>query len=219
MRAINDTSGTAADPLNHGPTLEDMERVSTVLPATDLTWYRVFLAKLYDPGRSVYAKELQQGDPPATTLMHAVGDNKNASFGLSATVQEWDDALELNPGRSHPGRDALKNFLTNSPVGQLMKPKFMDTDNVGLSKSQSNMYFTSNQTSFKSLQGVMTVGELRDGSESSLQDLRSMILTSWRFLTTTPRMLSFPSSLPAATRSLTLTHYARVSSTSSTLPP
>lgn len=82
--AINDASGTATDPLNHDPTLEYMQKVSTVLPRTDFTWYRHFLAELYDPDRSVYAKELEQGDPPATTLIHAVEYNKNASFGLKS---------------------------------------------------------------------------------------------------------------------------------------
>lgn len=134
--AINDTSGTAADPLNHDPTVEYMEKVLTVLPTTNFVLFRHFLAKLYDPDRSVYAKELEQGDPPATTLMHAVEYNKNVSFGLKsyfltrqlhqegdpATLQEWDDAImKLNPGRGHPGRDALINFLATSPEGQLMK--------------------------------------------------------------------------------------------------
>ena len=61
-----------------------MEKVPNVLLGTDSTWYRHFLAELYDPDRSVYAKELEQGDPPATTLMHAVEYNKNASFGLKS---------------------------------------------------------------------------------------------------------------------------------------
>lgn len=119
--AINDASGTATDPLNHDPTLDYMEKVTSVLPGADFTWYRHFLAELYNPDRSVYAKELEQGDPPATTLMHAVEYNKNASFGLKsyflprklfmggdpATLQEWDNAIvKLNPGKSHPGRDA-----------------------------------------------------------------------------------------------------------------
>lgn len=162
-----------------------------MLPGTDFTWYRHFLAELYDPDRSVYAKELEQGDPPATTLMHAVEYNKNASFGLKsyflarrlfhggdpATLQQWDDAIvKLNPGKSHPGRDALTNFLTTSPEGQLMKPNVMGMDNVEPSKSRLKMYFTSRHTSFESVREVMTIGGLRDVSESSLQDLRSLIL-------------------------------------------
>ncbi len=133
--AINDASGTAADPLNHDPTLAYVEKVSTVIPSTDITWHRHFLAELYDQNGSIYAKELEQGDPSATTLMHAVEYNKNASFGLKsyflprklfqggepATLQEWVDAIgNLNPGRSYPGRDALMNFLATSPEGQLM---------------------------------------------------------------------------------------------------
>lgn len=189
--AINNASGTAADPLNHDPSLEYMEEVVNVLPATDYTWYRHFLAELYDPDRGVYAKELEQGDPPATTLMHAVEYNKKVSFGLKsyfltrklhiggdpATLQEWDAAIvKLHPGKSHPGRDALMNFFTNSPEGQLMKPNVMGMDDVEPSKSRLKMYFTSRHTSFDSVREIMTMGGLRDLPESSLQDLRSLIL-------------------------------------------
>ena len=43
--AINNASGTAADPLNHDPTLKYMEKMSTVLPGADFTWYHHFLAE------------------------------------------------------------------------------------------------------------------------------------------------------------------------------
>ena len=85
--------------------------------------------------------------------------------------------MKLNPGRSHPGRDALMNFLATSPEGQLMKPNVMGMDDVEPSKSRLKMYFTSRHTSFHSVREVMTMGGLRDVSESSLQDLRSLILT------------------------------------------
>ncbi|RYO86223.1 hypothetical protein DL766_008931 [Monosporascus sp. MC13-8B] len=128
--AINDTSGTAVDPLNHDPTLEYMEKVPSVLPGTDFIWYRHFLAELYNPDRSVYAKELEQGDPPATTLMHAVEYNKNTSFGLKSYFLP------------------RKLFQGGDPA-----------------------------TFFKSVREIMAMGGLRDVSESSLQDLRSLILT------------------------------------------
>ena len=189
--AINSASGTAADPLNHDPTLDYMAKVSSVLPDADFTWYRHFLAELYNPDRAVYAKELENGDPPATTLMHAVEYNKNASFGLKsyflpmklfqggdpATLQQWDNAIvKLHPGRSHPGRDALMNFLATSAEGQLMTRNVMGMDDVEPSKSRLKMYFTSRHTSFQSVREIMTMGGLRDVSESSLQDLRSLIV-------------------------------------------
>ncbi|RYP41978.1 hypothetical protein DL767_000609 [Monosporascus sp. MG133] len=99
----------AADPLNHDSTLEYMEEVPSVLPGTDFIWYRHFLAELYDPDRSVYAKELEQGDPPAMTLMHDVEYNKNASFGLKTTE------------------------------GEVMKPSVLGMDNVEASKSRLKM--------------------------------------------------------------------------------
>ncbi|KAK9414374.1 putative Aromatic prenyltransferase [Seiridium unicorne] len=189
--AISATSGTTTDPLNHDPTLDYMEKVSHALPGVNFAWYRHFLDNLYDPDRSVYSKELEQGDPPATTLMHAVEYNKKASFGLKsyflprklfqggdpATLQEWDAAIvKLNPGKNHPGRDALMHFLAKSPEGKLMKPNVMGMDNVEPSKSRLKMYFTSAHTSFDSVREIMTMGGLRDIPESSLQDLRSLIL-------------------------------------------
>ncbi|KAK1454240.1 aromatic prenyltransferase [Colletotrichum cuscutae] len=189
--AINNSSGTAADPLNHDPTLDYMEKVPSALSGVDFSWYRHFLAELYNPDRSVYAKELENGDPPATTLMHAVEYNKKASFGLKsyflprklfqggdpATLGEWDAAIKkLNPDGKHPGRDALMHFLANSPEGRLMKPNVMGMDNVTPSKSRLKMYFTSRHTCFNSVREVITMGGLRDVSEASLQDLRSLIL-------------------------------------------
>ncbi|EER38497.1 dimethylallyl tryptophan synthase GliD1 [Histoplasma capsulatum H143] len=159
--------------------------------AVDYLWYRQFLTEIYRPDREFYAKELEAGEPPATTLMHAVEYNKEASFGLKsyflarkpfiggdpATTQEWDDAImKLNRGKAHPGRDALMHFLANSPEGKLMKPNVMGMDNVEPSKSRLKMYFTSANTSFKSVREIMTMGGISDISEESLQNLRSMIL-------------------------------------------
>ncbi|RYP93166.1 hypothetical protein DL770_000740 [Monosporascus sp. CRB-9-2] len=167
--AINDASGAAAHPLNHDPTLEYMEKVRA----------------------SVYAKELEQGDPPATTLMHAVEYYKNASFGLKtyfssrkwfqggnpATWRGWDGAVvKLNPGGSHPACDAVMNFLANSTEGELMKPSVLGMDNVEPSKSRLKTCFASRHTGFESVRGTMTMGGLRDVSEFSLQDLRPLIL-------------------------------------------
>ncbi|KAK1957516.1 aromatic prenyltransferase [Colletotrichum sublineola] len=160
--AINSSSGTTADPLNHDPTLDYMEKVPVILPEVDFSWYRHFLAELYNPDRSVYAKEIEEGEPPATTLMHAVEYNRHASFGLKS---------------KHPGRDALMHFLATSPEGQLMKPNVMGMDNVTPSKSRLKMYFTSRHTCFNSVREIITMGGLRHVSESSLQDLRSLILT------------------------------------------
>ncbi|KAJ6180053.1 hypothetical protein N7519_010514 [Penicillium mononematosum] len=189
--AIGKDSGTASDPLNHDPTLDYMDKVTQVLPATDYTWYRHFLAEIYNPDRGFYAKELEAGEPPATTLMHAVEYNKKADFGLksyflarklfmggdSNTLQEWDDAIvKLSPGEGHPGRDALMHFLATSPEGKLMKPNVMGMDNIDSSKSRLKMYFTSAHTSFKSVREIMTMGGVCDIAEESLQDLRSMIL-------------------------------------------
>lgn len=189
--AIGPKSGTAADPLNHDPTLDYMEKVPSVLPSVDFSWYRHFLRELYNPDRSVYAKELEQGDPPATTLMHAVEYNKEKSFGLKsyflprklfqggdpATSKEWDDAIvKLNPDGNHPGRDALQHFLKTNPEGRLMKPNVMGMDDVKPSKSRLKMYFTSAHTCFNAVREIMTMGGTRDIPESSLQDLRSMIL-------------------------------------------
>lgn len=188
--AISETSETAADPLNHDPTLEYMDRVVSVLPGADYTWHRHFMAELYNPDRSAYARELEQGDPPATTLMHAVEYNKKASFGLKsyflprkwfqggdpATLQEWDAAIvELSPDGYHPGRDALMRFLSTSAEGRLMRPNVMAMDNVEPSRSRLKMYFTSRHTSFHSVREVMTMGGLRDVSEASLQDLRWLL--------------------------------------------
>jgi DMATS type aromatic prenyltransferase len=190
--AIGPKAGTAADPLNHDPSLDYMEKVTRALPNANFSLYRYFLAQLYDPDRTVYAKELEQGDPPATTLMHAVEYNKKKSFGLKsyflprklflggdpATMQEWDAAIrKLNPDGKHPGRDALITFLATSPEGRLMKPNVMGMDNVEPDKSRLKMYFTSAHTSFKSVREIMTMGGIRDISEESLLDLRSMILT------------------------------------------
>ena len=68
------------------------------------------------------------------------------------------------------------DFLPTSPEGQLMKPNFMGMDNVKPPKSRLKVYFTSRHTSFQSFKEFMTIGELRDVSESSLQNPRSLIL-------------------------------------------
>ncbi|KAL9095873.1 MAG: hypothetical protein Q9165_001870 [Trypethelium subeluteriae] len=189
--AIGPNSGTAADPLNHGATLEYMEKMPSVLPNVDFSWYRHFLRELYNPDRSGYARELEQGNPQTTTLMHAVEYNKEKSFGLKsyiipqkllkggdpATAKEWDDAIiKLNPDGNHPGRDALQHFLTNNPEGRAMKVVIMGMDNVKPSKSRLKMYYSSAHTSFNAVREIMTMGGTRDIPESSLQDLRSMIL-------------------------------------------
>ncbi|CAG8924602.1 unnamed protein product [Penicillium salamii] len=189
--AVGKNSGTPSDPLNHDPSLDYMDKVTQVLPKTDYTWFRHFLAEIYNPDRGFYAKELEAGEPPATTLMHAVEYNKKADFGLKsyflarklfqggdpATLQEWDSAIvKLSPGEAHPGRDALMHFLATSPEGKLMKPNVMGMDNVESSKSRLKMYFTSANTSFQSVREIMTMGGICDISEESLQDLRSMIL-------------------------------------------
>lgn len=168
-----------------------MEKVTQVLPEVDYSWYRHFLAEIYNPDRGFYAAELEAGEPPATTLMHAVEYNKKKNFGLKsyflarklfqggdpATTQEWDDAIvKLHPGEAHPGRDALMHFLSTSPEGKLMKPCVMGMDNVEPSQSRLKMYFTSAHTSFASVREVMTMGGICDIPEESLQDLRSMIL-------------------------------------------
>ncbi|KAI9677128.1 MAG: hypothetical protein M1822_008237 [Bathelium mastoideum] len=189
--AIGPKSGTAADPLNHDPSLDYMDKVPSVLPGVDFSWFRFFMQNIYNPDRSFYAKELEQGEPPATTLMHAVEYNKEKSFGLKSyflarklhlggdpnTTKEWDDAIvKLSPDGDHPGRDALQRFLTTSPEGRLMKPNVMGMDDVAPSKSRLKMYFTSAHTSFNSVREIMTMDGLRSIPESSLQDLRSMIL-------------------------------------------
>lgn len=84
--------------------------------------------------------------------------------------------MKLNCGKAHPGRDALMHFLGNSPEGKLMKPNVMGMDNVEPSKSRLKIYFTSANTSFKSVREIMTMGGISDISEESLQNLRSMIL-------------------------------------------
>lgn len=150
---------------------------------------------------------------PASDSSHTSCQGSCSKEETPPTLQEWDDAIvKLNPGRSHPSRDVLMNFLATSPEGQLMKSNVMGMGNVEPSKSRLKMYFTSRHTSFQSVREVMTMGGLQDVSEFSLQGRLS-------FLATTPRMPRFPSSLPAATHGLTLTHYARVSSTSSILFP
>ena len=98
--------------------------------------------------------------------MHAVEYNNNVSFGLKpyfllrklfqggdpAALQEWDNAIvKLKPGRSHPGGDALMNFIATSPEGQLMNRNFMGMDDVKPSKSRLKVYFTSRHTIFRSV--------------------------------------------------------------------
>lgn len=82
--AIGKDSGTASDPLNHDPTIDYMDKVTRVLPAVDYSWYRQFLTEIYRPDKEFYAKELEAREPLATTLMHAVEYNKEASFGLKS---------------------------------------------------------------------------------------------------------------------------------------
>lgn len=188
---IGPKSGSLEDPLNHDPSLEYMGRVTKVLPKANFSMFRRYLTEVYNPDRAVYAEELAQGDPPATTLMHAVEYNKTKEFGLKSyflagklhlggdplTNQHWDNAVvKVNAGRPTKGRDALQYFIANSPEGRLMKPNVMGMDAVEPSKSRLKMYFTSAHTSFDAVREIMTMGGIRDISESSLQDLRSLIL-------------------------------------------
>ena len=52
----------------------------------------------------------------------------------------------------------------------------MGMDNEEPSKLRLKMYFTSRCTSFQSVREIMTVGGLRDISEPSPQDLRSLTI-------------------------------------------
>ncbi|RYP11330.1 hypothetical protein DL764_000148 [Monosporascus ibericus] len=95
----------------------------------------------------------------------------------------------------------------------------MGMDDVEPSKSRLKMHFASRYTSFKSARVAMTMGGLRDISESSLQDPRPIILAILGLLDDYPGYSEISVESTGGNAWPDFEAYASVSSTSSTSLP
>jgi DMATS type aromatic prenyltransferase len=190
-----------------------MRDVPKVVPDVDFTLSRHFLGLI------------EQGDRQTSSFLHAI-DHRAQGLDLKSyfitrdesTGKEWDEAItKLDPDNA--AHHTLKNFLTNNSEGKLMFPMYVNFlkllyvipslltcdvrhsvlawDNVAPSKSRLKYYFLTENTSFKSMREIMTIGGLHDIPEEGMQDLRSLIITLLELPNDYPENENFPIPPPA----------------------
>ncbi|KAI0147389.1 dimethylallyl tryptophan synthase GliD1 [Xylariaceae sp. FL1272] len=188
MESINQLTGTAMDPLNQVPAKEMLHRISEIVPTVDLTWVNHFFATLFDHDVSKYVKEAEAGAHFSSTVLHAAeflpkGLSLKTYFlprRLGQTegqipLAQWEESLaKLDP--NNPARAALNLFLEGNDEGKLLSPFMLAVDDVAPSESRLKFYFQTPHTSFASVREIMTFGGRISVPETSMQDLRNLIV-------------------------------------------
>lgn len=189
VEAIDQTTGSEYDPLNHRPAQQLLHGLRDVLPGLDVTWFNHFQSTLYDKDVVKYAREVALGaveTPLTTTLSVALEFVSKGIFtktyftprklGQSTLMplSEWETAIRQIQ-RHNVALDALMTFLGRSTEGQKLKPFMLAIDNIDPSKSRIKLYFQTSSTNFDSVREIMTLGGLVMGMDRPIDDVVKFI--------------------------------------------
>ncbi|KKK13967.1 hypothetical protein ARAM_000199 [Aspergillus rambellii] len=162
IEAINEFSGTVADPLNQTPAIELLQGLEGRVPDLNQDWTSHFLSNFYDHDKAKYLREAEDGSgmPLRSTMLQ----------GFASLAQYMPAIRQLGPSRA---LDILNDFLGTSKEGSYLRPFMLAVDNVEPPSSRLKLYFATVRTSFASMREIMTLGG-RVSSDKIEQKLRTL---------------------------------------------
>lgn len=168
--SIGPEAGTKLDPLNQCLFREYLDRLSTVIPNTDLSWSDSLLSSLFNPNKDAYT---QYGGPDklgSTSVVAGMEFTHPGAFRAKGyfvprlpgqkpplPLSHWARALgALSPNIKLA---VLEDFLATSPEGKQLGPYMVAIDHhAGPSGSRLKWYMKTASTSFRSIREIMTLG-------------------------------------------------------------
>ncbi|KAF4498012.1 tryptophan dimethylallyltransferase [Fusarium agapanthi] len=176
VELVNPLTGSEQDPFNQIPTRNLVYNLAKVIPELDLTWFEHFWHELLGPGSP-------------TTSTSAISTKGSTIFAalemlrgrLSVKVyfipvetpdisawQQIKQAIETSGCQHLEALNHVDEYLSSHDNGRQLRPFMLAIDLVEPSASRLKIYVRSNQTSFRFVRDIMTVGGLRTGLDQSL---------------------------------------------------
>ncbi|KAF4341196.1 tryptophan dimethylallyltransferase [Fusarium beomiforme] len=176
VEPISPFAGSSQDPFNQVPTRRFVHNLANVIPGLDLTWFEHFWRELLGPGTP--AALTSENSAKSSTVFAAL---EILHDGLSAKVyfipvetpdlSAWhqiSQAIEKLECRNMDALNCVKSYLSTNYNGRQLRPFMLAIDCVASGASRLKIYARSNQTSFRFVRDVMTVGGLRTDLNQSL---------------------------------------------------
>ncbi|KAF5574642.1 tryptophan dimethylallyltransferase [Fusarium pseudoanthophilum] len=177
IELVSPLAGTKQDPFNQIPTRNLVYNLAKNIPELDLTWFEHFWHELLDPeylttstsgistkGSTIFA---------ALEMLH--GRLSVKVYFIPVETQEasaWHQikhAIETSGCQNTEALYHVDAYLSSHDDGRQLRPFMLAIDLVEPGASRLKIYARSNQTSFRFVRNVMTIGGLRTGMDKSLE--------------------------------------------------
>ncbi|KAF5529750.1 tryptophan dimethylallyltransferase [Fusarium mexicanum] len=178
VELANPLTGSEKDPFNRIPTRNFVYNLAKVIPELDLTWFEHFWLELLGP----------RSPTTSTSAISTKGSTIFAALEMlrgrlsikvyfipveTPDISAWHQikhAIETSGCQHLEALNHVDKYLSSHDNGKQLRPFMLAIDLVEPSASRLKIYARSNQTSFRFVRDVMTVGELRTGLNQSLEN-------------------------------------------------
>jgi 4-O-dimethylallyl-L-tyrosine synthase len=170
-------TGSTQDPFNQIPTRNLHYILAKVIPELDLTWFEHFWHELLGPESP--AASISGIPTKGSTIFAALEMLRDHLFVKTYFIpvetpelsawQQISRAIKTSGCQSLEALNRVESYLSDRDGGTQVRPFMLAIDCVAPGASRLKIYARSNQTSFRFVRDVMTVGGLRTGLDKSLE--------------------------------------------------
>ncbi|KAF5682458.1 tryptophan dimethylallyltransferase [Fusarium circinatum] len=178
VELANPLTGSEKDPFNQIPTRNFVYNLAKAIPELDLTWFEHFWHELLGPGSPTTSTSAisTKGSTIFAALEMLRGRLSIKVYFIpveTPDISAWHQikhAIETSGCQHLEALNHVDKYLSSHDNGKQLRPFMLAIDLVEPSASRLKIYARSNQTSFRFVRDVMTVGGLRTGLDQSLQN-------------------------------------------------
>ncbi|KAF5577429.1 tryptophan dimethylallyltransferase [Fusarium pseudocircinatum] len=177
IELVSPLAGSKQDSFNQIPTRHLVYNLAKIIPELDLTWFEHFWHELLGPESPTTSASgiSTKGSTIFAALEMLHGHLSIKVYFIPVETQDvsaWHQikhAIETSGCQNLEALHHVDAYLSSHDDGRQLRPFMLAIDLVEPGASRLKIYARSNQTSFRFVRDVMTVGGLRTGLDKSLE--------------------------------------------------
>lgn len=177
VELVSPLAGSKQDPFNQIPTRNLVYNLAKIIPELDLTWFEHFWHELLGPGSPTTSTSgiLTKGSTVFAALEMLHGHLSVKVYFIPVETpgfSAWNQIKHAIEASGCPNLEALNHvdaYLFSHDDGRQLRPFMLAIDLVEPAASRLKIYARSNQTSFRFVKDVMTIGGLRTDLDRSIE--------------------------------------------------
>ncbi|KAL5589202.1 hypothetical protein FOBRF1_015730 [Fusarium oxysporum] len=177
IELVSPLAGSKQDPFNQVPTRNLVYNLAKIIPELDLTWFEHFWHELLGPGSPTTSTSgISTKGSTIFAALEMLHDHLSIKVYFipveTPELSAWHQirhAIETSGCQNLEALNHVQAYLSKHDDGRRLRPFMLAIDCVEPGASRLKIYARSNQTSFRFVRNVMTVGGLRTGLDKSLE--------------------------------------------------